>query len=246
MFSIFKKKYTTKSDYSGLRTDMHSHLLPGIDDGATDVHNSIELVKGLVDLGYEKFITTPHIFWDMYKNDAHTIGAARKILKEEMALQKMDVSLNAAAEYYLDEHFDTITEQKIPLLTLKDKMVLVEISFISPPVNFKDLLFRMEIDGYQPVLAHPERYLYLANNKKIIDNLKNSGCLFQLNLLSLAGYYGKPTADLAQYLIKMNYIDLLGTDLHHLRHLEALRFSPHIMGTVSALLDSGRILNPTL
>ena len=246
MFSIFKKKYTAKTDFSGLRTDMHSHLLPAIDDGAADVPDSIELINGLLDLGYEKFITTPHIFWDMYKNDAATIGSAHQVLKKEMDILHMTTPLMTAAEYYLDDYFDSLLEMKTPLLTIKDKMVLVEFSFIAPSANFKQQMFQMQINGYQPVLAHPERYLYFANNKKTLDDLRSAGCLFQLNLLSLTGYYGKPTNELARYLIKMDYIDLLGTDLHHLRHLEALRFSPHLMSTVAALLDSGRILNPTL
>lgn len=245
MFSIFRKKYTVKTDFSALRADMHSHLLPGIDDGATDVPNSIELINGLKDLGYEKFITTPHIFWDMYKNDPVTIGEAHRKLLKEMNTLDIDIPLSAAAEYYLDDHFDMLLEEKTPLLPVKDKMVLVEFSFIAPSVNFKNQLFQMQINGYQPILAHPERYSYLINNKKIFDDLKSDGCLFQLNLLSLTGYYGKPAADLAQYLIKMNYVDLLGTDLHHLRHLEALRFSSNLMASVSSLLDSGRILNPT-
>lgn len=246
MFSIFKKKYAAKNDFSRLSTDMHSHLLPGIDDGSTGVNNSIELIKGLQELGFKKFITTPHIFWDMYKNDATTIESARLALEKEMESIEMITPLLTAAEYYLDDYFDGLLEKNTPLLTIKDMMVLVEFSFIAPSANFKQQLFQLQIKGYQPVLAHPERYLYLANNKKMFDEMKNSGCLFQLNLLSLTGYYGKPTADLAHYLIKMNYIDLLGTDLHHLRHLEALRLSPDIMAPISTLLDSGRILNPTL
>lgn len=246
MFSIFKKRKAEKTDFSALRTDMHSHLLPGIDDGATDVHNSIELMKGLQDLGFEKFITTPHIFRDMYKNNAITINAAHQKLLGEMNDQQITTPLSAAAEYYLDDYFDSLLELKTPLLTIKDKMVLVEFSFIAPSANFKDQLFQVQINGYQPVLAHPERYSYLMNNKKIFADLKDIGCFFQLNLLSLTGYYGKPAAELAQYLTKMNYIDFLGTDLHHLRHLEALRTSPLIMSAVSELLDSGKILNPRL
>ena len=246
MFSIFTKKTHTKIDFSALRTDMHSHLLPGIDDGATDVQNSIELINGLEDLGFEKFITTPHILQGMYNNDASTIDAASAILRNELQLQGKEISIHAAAEYYMDDYFDSITEQDLPLLTLKDKMVLVEFSFIAPPVNYKELLFRLQISGHQPVLAHPERYQYLANNKKIFDELKDSGCLFQLNILSLAGYYGRPAMDLARYLISKNYVDLMGTDLHHVRHLHALQNAPQVMSAISNLMNTGRILNPLL
>jgi protein-tyrosine phosphatase len=246
MFSIFKRKHPVANDFSGLNTDMHSHLLPGIDDGATDPNNSVQLIKGLQELGYSKFITTPHILWDMYKNDPGTIKSAHQNLQGEMNKLGMNTSLHHAAEYYMDDHFDELIELKDPLLTIKDKMILVEFSFVNAPVNYKSQLFRLQIGGYQPILAHPERYLYLGGNKKAFDDLKSAGCLFQVNILSLAGYYGKPTQELAQYLLKKNYIDLLGTDLHHLRHLEALRSSPHIMPAVQSLLQSGQLLNPGL
>lgn len=246
MFSIFKRKHPVANDFSGLNTDMHSHLLPGIDDGATDPGNSVQLIRGLQELGYSKFITTPHIFWDMYQNDPSTIKSAHQHLQAEMNKLGMNTLLHPAAEYYLDDHFDELIELKNPLLTIKDKMVLVEFSFVNAPLNYKNQLFQLQISGYQPILAHPERYLYLGANKKVFDDLKSAGCLFQVNLLSLAGYYGKPTQEMAQYLLKKNYIDLLGTDLHHLRHLEALRSSPHIMPVVQSLLQSGQLLNPGL
>jgi len=246
MFSIFKRKHPVANDFSGLNTDMHSHLLPGIDDGSTDPGNSIQLIKGLQDIGYAKFITTPHILWDMFRNNPTTINAAHQTLIAEISNAGMTTTVHAAAEYYMDDHFDELLESSDPLLTIKDKMVLVEFSFVSSPVNYKNQFFQLQIGGYQPILAHPERYLYLGGNKKVFDDLKSAGCLFQVNILSLAGYYGKPTQDLAQYLLKKNYIDLLGTDLHHLRHLEALRSSPHIMPAIQSLLQSGQLLNPGL
>jgi len=246
MFSIFKRKHPVANDFSGLNTDMHSHLLPGIDDGSTDPGNSIQLIKGLQDIGYSKFITTPHILWDMFRNNPTTINAAHQTLKAEISNSGMTTNVHAAAEYYMDDHFDELLESNDSLLTIKDKMVLVEFSFVSTPINYKNQFFQLQIGGYQPILAHPERYLYLGGNKKVFDDLKSAGCLFQVNILSLAGYYGKPTQELAQYLLKKNYIDLLGTDLHHLRHLEALRSSPHIMPAVQSLLQSGQLLNPGL
>lgn len=246
MFSIFKKKEKLPVDFSGLKTDMHSHLLPSIDDGSTGVDNSIELIKGLQELGFSNFITTPHILWDMYKNTPQTIGDAHQLLTTKLNEDKMNVNIRAAAEYYMDDYFDELTTKKSPLLTIKDKMVLVEFSFLIAPVNFKDLLFKMQINGYQPILAHPERYTYMTSDKKMFDELKSIGCLFQMNILSLAGHYGPATSDLAQYLLKKGMIDLLGTDLHHLRHLEALRRANAIMPAINDLLQSGRLLNPTL
>jgi protein-tyrosine phosphatase len=247
MFSIFKKKKRARLDLSGLVADMHSHLLPGIDDGSPDVETSLQLISGLQELGYRKFITTPHILWDMYKNDASTIGAAHAEL-QQAALQQNNaaVPVKAAAEYFLDEHFDELLQNNVPLLTLHENWVLVEFSFVTTPLNFKDKLFSMQLKGYQPVLAHPERYLYFMSDKKWYDELKNAGCYFQLNILSLAGYYGKASLQLAHYLIGKKYINLLGTDCHHFRHLNTLRNSHHIMEPIESLLDSGMLLNPTL
>jgi protein-tyrosine phosphatase len=247
MFSIFNKKKKPRLDLSGLVADMHSHLLPGIDDGSPDIETSLELIAGLQDLGYRKFITTPHILWDMYKNDAATIGAAYEELQQAAQQQNnAAVPLKAAAEYFLDEHFDELLQQNVPLLTIHQNWVLVEFSFVTTPLNFKDKLFNMQMRGYQPILAHPERYLYFMSDRKWYDELKDAGCYFQLNILSLAGYYGKASLQLAHYLIGKRYVNLLGTDCHHFRHLHTLRNAHNIMEPVMSLLDSGQLLNPSL
>jgi protein-tyrosine phosphatase len=244
MFSIFRKKSTTQVDFSALYCDMHSHLIPGIDDGSPDLDTSIELIKGMVELGYKKIITTPHIMWDMYKNTNEIIEIGWDIVRKELARRKMNVDFFAAAEYYMDDHFVDLLNARSPLLTLKDNLVLVEFSFVKQSIDFKEILFRLQIKGYQPVIAHPERYLYFGANKQWYDELREAGFLFQLNLLSLIGYYGKGPVDLAHYLIKKKYIDILGTDLHNARNLEALGTIPQ--DTIKKLLDSGMIKNPEL
>lgn len=245
MFSFFKKR-SSSIDLSAIATDMHSHLIPSIDDGSDNVETSVGFIKALEDIGYSRIITTPHIIWDMYRNTPETINEGHDRLKAGLAAEQMNIPTRAAAEYYMDEYFETLINSGAPLLTIKDNMVLVEISFSSAPLNFRDMLFTMQMKGYQPVLAHPERYLYLAQDKMVFDELKDMGILFQMNILSVANYYGKTAAELAHYLIKKGYIDLIGTDLHHFRHLEVLRTSTQIMGPVQALLDTGKILNPTL
>lgn len=247
MFSFFRKKgIPSGTDFSALFCDMHSHLIPGIDDGAPDLDTAIRLIRGLVELGYKKIITTPHILADMYPNTPEIIRAGYKIVSAEIERLKIDVEFRAAAEYMLDDYFARSLENNQPLLTLKDKLVLVELSFAVPSINLKELLFKMQINGYQPVLAHPERYLYFGANKAWFDQLKDAGCLFQVNLLSLGGHYGKGQLELAQYLIKKKYVDLLGTDLHHEKHLELLGSSSQIMNTAKKLLDSGIIRNAEL
>ncbi|HEX9513736.1 MAG TPA: CpsB/CapC family capsule biosynthesis tyrosine phosphatase [Puia sp.] len=226
---------------------MHSHFIPGIDDGSPDMETSLELIRGLIDLGYKKIITTPHILSDIYPNTPAIIGDGYQDVLAELQRQNISVEFQAAAEYLMDDHFTRMLEDNQPLMTLKDKMVLVELSFAVPSINLKEILFQMQIKGYQPVLAHPERYLYFGGNKDWYDQLKEAGCLFQVNLLSLRGYYGKASLELAQYLVKKKYVDLLGTDMHHERHLENLRSSPpQLLDTVNKLIDSGLIRNATL
>jgi protein-tyrosine phosphatase len=244
MFSFFKKKNDENIDFSALYCDMHSHLIPGIDDGAPNLDASIKLIEGLMELGYKKIITTPHIMWDMYKNTSEIIQAGWEKVKAELDRKKMNVEFYAAAEYFMDDHFAKLLDDDAPLLTIKDNLVLVEFSFVKAPMDFKEMLFSMQIKGYQPILAHPERYLYFGANKEWYEQIKDTGCLFQLNLLSLSGFYGKAPVELAQFLIKQKYVNLLGTDLHNPRHIEALGSSS--MDVVKKLLDSGMILNPQL
>lgn len=246
MFSIFKKKYPATPDFSVLKTDMHSHLLPGIDDGSPDATVSQELIAGLMDLGYQQFITTPHVITGMYPNTPETIGAAKDTLDKAAAQNNKSVPLTAAAEYYLDDSFSAILQRKEPLLTLRFNLVLIEFSFVSLPMNYKELVFDLQMAGYQPVLAHPERYGYLLGQKRTYDELKDAGCLFQLNLLSITGYYGKQAQEQAQYLLKSQKVELLGTDLHHHRHLDALRKAGQLQDTMKQLLDSGKLVNPEL
>lgn len=243
MISLFKKKSHAAVDFSAIGTDMHSHLLPGIDDGAQDTTQSIELIKGLQQLGFSKFITTPHIMAELYPNSTETIGRAFEKLKQAAG---NDVPVQPAAEYMLDENFDKLLRENQPLFTIRDKTVLVEFSFVTTPLNYKDPLFEMQLRGYQPVLAHPERYLYFAGTRHVYDDLRSAGCQFACNILSFTGYYGKGPQELANFLLKNNCIDYLGTDLHHARHLEALQHAHAAMPVVQKLADAGKLLNQQL
>lgn len=218
-----KKKETPALDLGWLHTDMHSHLLPGIDDGSPDVATSLELIKGLHSLGYKKLITTPHILWELYPNTPEIITDALATLRAAVKEEGIPVELHAAAEYFIDEYFKEQLHKKAPLLTLSGNKVLVEFSMVTAPMDLQQVLFEMQIQNYQPVIAHPERYSYLLNHKSFFDELKGVDCLFQANLLSFTGYYGKPVLELAEYLAKNGYYDFAGTDLHHERHLSTMQ-----------------------
>jgi protein-tyrosine phosphatase len=242
---LFFRKKNTPADFRAIYCDMHSHLIPGIDDGAPDMDTSMKLITGLMNIGYRKIITTPHIMWDLYKNTNEIIQIGWEKVKKEIEIRNLPIDFYAAAEYYMDEHFDKMVDDDSPLLTVKANMVLVEFSFIQEPIELKKTIFKLQIKGYQPVIAHPERYLYFGADKNWYDELKHAGCLFQINLLSLIGFYGKAALELGQYLIKKKYVDLLGTDLHHPHHLEALQNYP-AMDLVSKLVESGMIQNHLL
>jgi tyrosine-protein phosphatase YwqE len=155
------------------------------------------------------------------------------------------VTINAAAEYFLDEYMEELLKRKEPLLTLKNNWVLCEFSLAFASRGLRDILFEMQMQGYQPVIAHPERYIYLQNEKSFFDELKNTGCLFQLNITALCGSYGKSVQELAHYLIKNEYYNLLGTDLHNARHLEALA-DETLETPLKKLIEGGKIRNKEL
>jgi protein-tyrosine phosphatase len=241
---FFSRKKTASIDLSWLGADMHSHFIPGIDDGARDIEGSMHMIRGLADLGYTKIITTPHILWDLYPNTPGIIKDGLEKVRTALREAGVHITLEAAAEYFIDDHFSRELHAKVPLLPISGNMVLVEFSMITASLEVQDVIFEMQMQNYQPVIAHPERYAYLSRRRDYFDDLKNSGCYFALNLLSLAGHYGAAVQDLAEYLLKKNYYDLAGTDMHNAKHLDALRrLSPSI---VKKLQDSGRFRNHLL
>lgn len=249
MFGLFKKKkeepIAVPIDYSMLGVDMHSHLLPGIDDGSPDAATSVSYIKKMMELGYRKFITTPHAYPDLYPNNPATIQAALAVLQKQLQEEAVDVEVHAAAEYFIDDTFADRLKNKEQLLTLHNNFVLVEISFMQPPPDLNEVLFELIVQGYQPVLAHPERYNFYHSKKEIYHRFKDQGCLLQINLLSLIGYYGKSVQDAAHFLVQEKLVDLVGTDLHHQRHLEAMQH-PQMMQELQTVLQFNHILNARL
>ncbi len=223
MFFFKKKEIPYTKIFSDRFVDIHSHLLPGIDDGAKDLDNSIELIKKMSSYGIKRIITTPHILGDVYPNSTKTIKS--KLDEVKIALKNRnitDISIYAAAEYMMDEQFSKRLE-KNDILTLKDSFILVEMSYFNAPLNLYEILFDIQLKGYKPILAHPERYNFYHNNYNNYYKLKKAGCLFQLNLLSLTEQYGKNVQKVSQKLLKENLYDFVGTDTHHHHHLELLK-----------------------
>ena len=200
--------------------DIHSHLLPGIDDGSKSIEDSIFLISELKKMGINNFITTPHIFSGVWDNTKIKIQETEIEANLKLKNTSGDTILKAAAEYLLDDHFVNLF-QKGEILTLKDNYVLVEMSYLNAPIQLYDIIFDMQVAGYIPVLAHPERYLFYHKNFNEYSKLKNAGCKFQINLLSTVGYYGNDVLETAKLLLSKGLIDFVGSDVHHKKHIDA-------------------------
>ena len=238
MFDFFKKKDAGGTAVSQLpvNTDIHSHILPGIDDGAPDLETSLHLVRGLQQLGIKKTIATPHVIADLYRNTPETINAALDKLRKACKKESINIEINAAAEYMLDDYFIKLLRGSQPLLTIHKNIVLTEQSYATPTHNLNEIAFDLISAGYRPIMAHPERYGFYHNNYEAYTHLKDMGFLLQVNLLSLTGYYGKPVTRAARYIFDNDLADLVGTDLHHARHLQMLQ-SPENLRLFSQYLS---------
>lgn len=203
------------------KTDIHCHIVPGVDDGSPDAATSVELLERMRRLGIERVIASPHVTQLTFENSPDTIARAMTDLRSAMADKGLNMPVSNSAEYRIDELFNTQLEQGI-LMPLPDNYLLIENSFIQEPWNLDQLLFDLQVKGYKPILAHPERYPYYYNKRQRYKALHEAGARFQINVLSLAGAYGKAEKQVAEYLIEKGMVDFCGTDLHRHRHIDAI------------------------
>ena len=223
MFFFKKKEIPLNEFFPNGFVDIHSHLLPGIDDGANNIEDSISLISKMYSYGIKNFVTTPHVLGDVYPNSSEIILSKLEEVKQELNNQGfIDVNIRAAAEYMMDERF-VERLQSNDILTIKNNFILVEMSYFNAPYNLYDVLFEIQLKGYKPILAHPERYAFYHNDFENFYKLKKAGCVFQLNLLSLTEQYGKGVQKTVQKLLKENLYDYVGTDTHHHNHLNLLK-----------------------
>lgn len=220
MFTLFKSKAVLKDLIPDNHIDIHSHLLPGIDDGAKTFEDTLRLTKALQSFGVIQFVTTPHIIQHVWENTHEQIMDTKNNTVIELTKNNIQLPFQAAAEYLMDDQFVRLFQSK-ELLTLKDNYVLVEMSYINAPIQLYSILFDLQVAGYIPVLAHPERYLFYHNNFNEFAKLKKAGCLFQLNLLAVVGYYGGNIAKIAEQLLQKGMYDFVGSDVHHDNHIAA-------------------------
>jgi protein-tyrosine phosphatase len=242
---LFKhNKLIHQLDISGILVDMHSHLIPGIDDGVKDLSSALTIIKYLQSLGYKKIITTPHIMADIYKNTPEIILSEIEFLKKVVKDEGIDIEIEAAAEYLLDESFKE-NIQKNNFLTLKDSYVLVELPYFMVPPDFYENIFDLQINNYKVIIAHPERYSYWHDDFSKLEDLKIRDVLFQINILSLSGYYSNQVKKVAERLIHHDMVEFAGSDLHNVQQLEFMRKALH-SHSMEKLLKSGKLQNHLL
>lgn len=222
MIHFFKQKPFLQDLIPSNYVDIHSHLLPGIDDGATSLVDTTTLIEGMQQVGITKFITTPHVMGEVWRNSRTQIEEKCDDTILQLTIPTIKDRFKAAAEYMIDEEFRALFKSE-SLLTLKDNYVLVEMSYLNPPIQLHLILNELQTAGYQPILAHPERYNFYHNYFKEYKRLKEIGCLFQLNILSTVGYYGLGVSKTSELLIENGLIDFVGTDVHHQKHLDCLK-----------------------
>ncbi len=219
---LFGNKEDNSMPFNPIQVDMHSHLFPGIDDGVENYEESLAVIRSLHDLGYKKFIVTPHIMSDFYKNTPEVIHEKCEELRVLLKENEIDVAIEAAAEYYLDEEFEKKIASK-GLMSFGKNYVLVETNYMNPMHNFRETMFNLKIAGYNPILAHPERYIYMyGEGFEKYEELYDLGILFQVNISSLIGYYSNEAKSIAEKLIKNKMVHFIGTDIHGVKHIKPI------------------------
>ena len=232
MFHFFKEKPLLRDLIPDNHVDIHSHILHGIDDGAKTIEDTISLLQQMKAIGFENIITTPHIITNVYDNTEISIEIKYQETLATIDGNKIIKTFDFAAEYLMDSYLMKKMETQ-KLLPIKQNYVLVEMSYISPPIQLYDIIFELQLSGYKPILAHPERYQFYHANFNEYEKLKKAGCLFQLNLLSTVGYYNKNVAEIADKLLNKNMIDFVGSDIHHQNHITAFNHKIKIRNNVA-------------
>ncbi len=242
---LFKKEeILPPADISGLYTDVHSHLIPAIDDGSKSLEDSIQMLKTFKEMGYSKIITTPHVMSDFYKNTPEIILGGMELVKAELKKQNIQIELEAAAEYYLDETLEAKIEDG-SLLTFGNNYVLFELPFMTEPPNLASFIFELQTNGYRPILAHPERYGFWYKDFERYRELKEKGVLLQLNILSIVGHYGPEAQKIAEQMIAENLISFLGSDCHNVMHQKGIEHA-RTKKYFHKLINSGYLKNSEL
>jgi len=195
-------------------TDVHSHILFNVDDGSSNIEESIELLKELKRVGFNNVILTPHYIDSSEYSCDNSVKLERfELLKE--AVKDIGINIYLGNEIFIDENIISFIKNREVFTLNNTRCILIELPFHNKIINLEDILYELKHVGLLPVIAHPERYSYFQENYELVENLRNEGIMFQGNYASILGYYGRSSEKLLKTMLKDGYIDFLGTDLHH-------------------------------
>ncbi|NLH49822.1 MAG: hypothetical protein GX444_14670 [Myxococcales bacterium] len=194
--------------------DMHTHLLPGFDDGAKEAAESLEILFQARQAGFDGIAVTPHVMVGVYEPTRAAVDEAIRLLLERTRLEMPGLVLHPGAEYYLDDHFyQRLEAGRIDPLA-GGTHVLVELPLLKLPPLTKEFAFRIRIKGFVPILAHPERYADVGREPRLAEMLTHAGYRLQINLGSLTGMYGRKARKAAEWMLKHELVDFVGSDAH--------------------------------
>lgn len=222
MFNIFSS-FKKHNDKLFFKTDMHCHLVPGVDDGSKDSEMSVYLIKGLAEMGIEHIITTPHVTAHTFENDKSTIARPLAELRKELSEEGIGIRLDQSAEYRIDDFYLNKVLKPCDFMPMPNNHILLESNWLQEPLNLEDIVYETSCKGFQVIFAHPERYKYLNDNYERYEEFHEHNMMFQTNLLSFAGYYGRIPQETAFWLLEHGLVDFIGTDMHNPKFLAAIQ-----------------------
>lgn len=255
--NLFRKRPSqgvVKNDLKLLITDVHSHLVPGVDDGAPDMTSALALISRLHHLGFERLVTTPHIMSDLYPNTPDILQPRFHELKREVAKRFPSLTLTLAAEYFLDTSFIELLENPDKLLTFpcvdplngdKHEMLLFEFAFHEAPNDelLTEAIFKMQTSGITPVVAHCARYPYWHMDRSKLESLHSKGVILTVNAATLVGNYGELAKETANHAVDQGWIRMVCSDTHAPHHIVAVK-ELETSEILAKLIESRRLLNP--
>jgi tyrosine-protein phosphatase YwqE len=246
--NIFRKREPVlePADISNLQVDLHSHLIPGIDDGSQSLDETLDMLKRFHEMGYRKVITTPHVMSDFYRNTPEIILNGLSDVRQAIVDQGLNIEIEASAEYYLDDAFEKLIEKDELLPFGTERYILFELPFIAEPLNLSSAIFNLQLKEYKPILAHPERYGFWYGDYEKLASIHDKGVLLQLNINSLSGYYGPEAKKVCEWLINKDMVSFLGTDCHRMEHLDVYQELTCKTPAFHRLLENGKLLNKSL
>ena len=238
--------------------DIHSHILPRIDDGSDSMSESLEILRGLAGQGITDVIATPHfVNGSTYMSPATTNRQLLKALQQQLKDNKIKIRIHLGNELYIDSELSDLLALRRVNTMADSRFVLVELPISGEFPDFQDVLVSLTYQGYKVILAHPERYHTFQKDFSLVEELAGHGIMFQCNLGSIIGQYGKSAKKMVKKMVKRHYVYAFGTDIHRKRDYDEIakaqkklsrwckkdEFDKMLVKNPSAIIREGLLLN---